>query len=211
MNSRFFPALITVLTLTISSLTAPNGNCGAPVVATSSRSVTESGPGLFDVSVGYNYLHLDKATFEQEHLHGFDVSAFVNLSSWFGLGGDFMADFGQKTVRSGGRDFDLNNRRYVYVFGPRITLLQTPRYRVFAEALAGGVHAELDATLGSFTRSLEAKDAFAAAVGAGFDWRFSRLISWRVIQADYVPTALFSDWQSNFRASTGIVFSFGGK
>ena len=122
-----------------------------------------------------------------------------------------MADFGQRTQRSGGSDIDLNSRRYVYVFGPRITLWQTPRYRVFAEALAGGVHAELDLSLGSFSRSLEAKDAFAAAVGAGFDWRFSRLISWRVIQADYVPTALFSDWQSNFRASTGIVFSFGGK
>jgi hypothetical protein len=170
-------------------------------------------PDLFEVSLGYNYIHLDNPFPETQNLHGADASAFVNATSWLALGGDFMANFGSHTLHNfyfG--DVDVDSKRLVYVFGPRLTVWRNSQFRVFAEALAGAVHAEADVTAHlrfiSRTQSAHA-DAFATALGAGADWRLTNHLSWRIIQADYLGTSLGGDWQSHFRASTGIVYSFG--
>jgi Outer membrane protein beta-barrel domain len=171
--------------------------------------LTRAEPDLFEVSAGFNYIYLDNQFPETKNLYGVDASLFVNATSWLGVGGDFMADFGSHSVGTFfGQRVDVDSQRYVYVFGPRVTIWRNPQFRVFAEGLAGGVHAEAQASLG--TRSQGASDdGFAAAVGAGFDWRLTEHLSWRVVQADYLPTHLGSDWQNNFRASTGIVYLFG--
>jgi len=173
-------------------------------------------PDLFDVSVGFNYIYLDNQFPETKNLYGVEASAFINITSWLAAGGDFMANFGEHSVQP--RFFfgnvDVDSRRYIYVFGPRFTVWHNPQFRIFAEALAGGVHAEAEVSFqaGAVSVSRSAsEDALAVAVGAGFDWRFSRHFSWRVIQADYLPTNLGSQWQNNFRASTGLVYSFGRK
>jgi len=182
---------------------------GEPMYSTqrSDRSMSE-GFDRFEVSLGYSYLHLSDTTFEPENLHGADVSAFVNLNSWLGIGGDFLADFGSVTHSSFSGSLDVDSQRYIYVFGPRITVWRSHEFRVFLEALAGGVHAEADASVGSFSQSASA-DGFAAVAGIGADWRISDHISWRIIEADYVPTELNDFWDHNFRVSTGIVFTFG--
>jgi hypothetical protein len=170
---------------------------------------------LFEASLGFNYIYLDQAFPETKNLYGLDTSLFVNATSWLGVGGDFMANFGSHSVPVFFRNsVDVDSRRFVYVFGPRVTVWRNPQFRVFAEALAGGVHAEAEATavnrFGTATISRSASaDAFAMALGGGFDWRLSEHLSWRVVQADYLGTSLGSDWQNNFRASTGIVYSFG--
>ncbi len=168
----------------------------------------------FELSVGYNYIHLDDAYPETANLHGVDLSFFYNFNSWIALGGDFMANFGGKTYNRLFGSIDVDSERYVYVFGPRVTFWQDPRFRIFGEVLGGGVHAEatldFSSVLGSFPSRTASADSFAMAIGGGVDWRFSRHWAWRVVQADYLPTTLGSDWQNNFRASTGVVFSFGG-
>jgi hypothetical protein len=83
-------------------------------------------------------------------------------------------------------------------------------FRVFVEALGGGVHAKADLSLDSLSQHAS-EDAFAMAFGGGFDWHFSNHLSWRIVQADYLPTNLSDQWQNNFRASTAIVYSFGRK
>jgi len=181
-----------------------------------SRSVSTSdqfptaGAYLFELSLGYNYLYLENAFPESENLHGVDLSAFINLNSWLSLGGEFMADFGSETQQFGGPITDFDSRRYIYVFGPRVSVWQNSRFRLFVQALAGGVHAELEATSVFFDQTATA-DGFAAAAGIGADWRFTPHLSWRVIQADYVPTELEGEWQHNFRLSSGIVYSFGSR
>jgi len=133
-------------------------------------SVRSSEPDLVELSLGYNYILLGNAYPETQNLHGLDASVFVNATSWLALGADFMANFGSHTLPNffyG--DVDVDSRRFVYVFGPRITVWHNSQFRVFAEALAGGVHAEADVTahsrfFGSPTRSASA-DAFAAAAG----------------------------------------------
>jgi len=174
-----------------------------------SEHLASSGFDRFEVSLGYSYLHLNDTTFEPEHLHGADVSAFVNLNSWLGIGGDFLAEFGSVTQHSiFGTSVDVDSERYLYVFGPRITVWRSPEFRLFVQALAGGVHAHAEASVGSFSQSAS-EDGFAAVAGIGADWRISDHISWRIIEADYVPTELDDFWQHNFRVSTGIVFTFG--
>jgi hypothetical protein len=174
-----------------------------------------SSSDLFDVSLGFNYIYLDNQFPETKNLYGLDASLFVNTTSWLAVGGDFMANFGSHSVPVFFRNtVDVDSQRYFYLFGPRITLWHNPQFRVFVEALAGGVHAEAEARAsnGFSTRTASASaDAFAAAVGAGFDWRFTQHLSWRVVQADYVPTKLGGDWQNDFRAATAIVYSFGHK
>src|SRR2546423_5635860 len=130
-----------------------------------------SQPDLFEASLGFNYIYLDQAFPETRHLYGLDASLFVNATSWLGVGGDFMANFGSHTVPTFFGGVDVDSRRFVYVFGPRITLWRDPRFKVFVEALAGGVHAEAEITSTRFsTRTASASaDAFAAAVRAGFD------------------------------------------
>jgi hypothetical protein len=170
-------------------------------------------PDLFEVSLGFNYIYLDNQFPETKNLYGVDASAFINATSWLAAGVDFMADFGSHSVPAFfGRTIDVDSERYVYVFGPRVTVWRNPRFRVFVEGLAGGVHAEAKFTLARFSSSISqtaSADGFATALGAGFDWRLTNHLSWRVVQADYVGTDLSSQWQHNFRASTSIVYSFG--
>jgi hypothetical protein len=168
-------------------------------------------PDMFEVSLGFNYIYLSDQFPETKNLYGLDASAFVNATAWLAVGGDFMANWGSHSVPVFFRNtVDIDSTRYVYVFGPRVTVWQNPKFKVFVEGLVGGVHAEakFTATRFSFSQTASA-DGFATALGAGFDWRLTNHLSWRVVQADYLGTNLSSQWQTDFRASTSIVYSFG--
>jgi len=165
---------------------------------------------LLDLSVGFNYIYLNDQYPETKNLYGLEASAFLNATSWLSVGGEFMADFGTHSVPSFFRSVDVESQRYVYVFGPRITVWQNSQFRLFAEALAGGVHARAKFTTSYFYKS-QAADGLATALGAGFDWRLTNHLSWRIVQADYLGTNLSNHWQTDFRASSAIVYSFGRK
>src|SRR5689334_14767103 len=102
--------------------------------------MTPSSPAndLFEVSLGFNYLHSGDAYPESENLYGFNISAFVNATSWLGLGGEFMGDFGTKSYQYFNSSIDVDSTRLVYVFGPRVTVWKNSQFKVFMEALAGG-------------------------------------------------------------------------
>jgi hypothetical protein len=167
---------------------------------------------LFEVSLGFNYIYLDNQFPETRNLYGVEASAFINATSWLAAGGEFMADFGSHSIPVFfRRTVDIDSQRYVYVFGPRITVWHDPHFKVFVEALAGGVHAEAQLTSPQFSSVSQSAsaDGFAAALGGGFDWRLTNHLSWRIVQADYLGTNLGNQWQTNFRASTAIAYSFG--
>ena len=56
-------------------------------------------------------------------------------------------------------------------------------------------------------------NAFATALGGGFDLKLGKHLAWRVVQAEYLLTK-FNDGndnrQDNFRLATGLVFRIGG-
>ena len=144
-----FPRILIVLIL--ASYLAIGSAHGQKALEATPR--TPAGPDLVELSLGYNYIHLDEAAPETKNLHGVDFSAFVNVTSWLGLGGDFMADFGSRDQQiTFSRSVTIDSQRYVYVFGPRVTVWQNPSFRVFVEALGGGVHAKAELSLGSLSQ-----------------------------------------------------------
>ena len=116
------------------------------------------------------------------------------------------------TVNSSGTAF-------TYLFGPRFTIGKQRRVSIFAQVLAGGVHASA-VTVTNCTSAcipLPAQNALAITGGGGVDIRLSHHISLRPIQAEYMLTRFAavpsgsSASQNDLRLSSGLVFRFGGK
>ena len=139
--------------------------CPPPATSTTVKPPTEhvlkTQADLFEFGFGYNYINAPDETVK--NLHGFNASIFVNVNSWLSLGGEFEAGFGStsqsfgmaqsahaEAVAASSPAFETDLNRYVYVFGPRVTLHPTARFSVFAEGLLGGVHDDTDVSFGSF-------------------------------------------------------------
>jgi opacity protein-like surface antigen len=111
-----------------------------------------------------------------------------------------------------------NGNLFTYMFGPQLRL-PTHTFKPFAEFLFGGAHSNLYTNL--ITAACGAcvsnsNNAFAMAVGGGFDIRVSKNISIRPFQMDYLLTrfgnALIPGGnhnQNNFRYAAGVNFTFG--
>ena len=116
------------------------------------------------------------------------------------------------TVNSSGTAF-------TYLFGPRFTLGKQRRVSVFAQVLAGGVHASA-VTVANCTVActpLPSQNALAITGGGGLDIRLTHHIALRPIQAEYMLTRFAavpsgsSASQNDLRLSAGLVFRFGGR
>src|SRR3989442_13745970 len=71
---------------------------------------------LFEASLGFNYIYLDRASPESKNLYGLGTSLFVNATSWLGVGGDFIVNFGSHRAAVFSNNSDVDSQRYVYVF-----------------------------------------------------------------------------------------------
>ena len=164
-------------------------------------------PDLFEASIGFTYFRANDAL--ARNMYGADVSLFANLTSWLALGGEFIGAYGQENHQFNFffRPVNVEESRFVYVAGPRITVWKNDKWKVFAEALGGGAHGHVVFLIG-VDRSASA-DGFAAVLGGGAEWKFSRRLSWRVLEADYIPAQFNGQWESDFRVSTGLSYSFG--
>jgi hypothetical protein len=76
------------------------------------------------------------------------------------------------------------------------------RFRPFAQALFGAVHAHE-----SGSAPLKSDKSFAEALGGGVDFRLLRLLSWR-IQADEIKTGSLAFERYNLRLSSGVAIRF---
>ena len=202
---KLFPRVCTVATA-VSLILALQVRAGE----TEARAFGPPPRDLFEVSLGFDYIRApDQIT---RNFAGFDASGFVNLNSWLGLGADFIAGYGKATVHRYPYyrpAYDVDEDRYIYLFGPRVTVWQNPQFRTFIEGLVGGAHADGTVTLGNLSHSSSA-EAFAAMLGAGADWRFTRHWAWRVLEGGYLPTHFQNTWQDKWSVSSAIVYSFGG-
>jgi len=157
-------------------------------------------------------------------LNGGSASLAFNFNRFIAL----VADFGgyddsqlQLTGTGANQPLTVNSSgtAFTYVFGPRFTLFKDRRVSVFAQVLAGGVHASAVTVANCATACmpLPAQNALAMTGGGGVDIRITHHISLRPIQAEYmltrfaaVPTGVSSN-QNDLRLSSGLVFRFGGK
>ncbi len=97
-----------------------------------------------------------------------------------------------------------------FTAGPRIVLLPARKLHPFAQALFGLAH-------GSGSRfpqgnSLESSaNSLALDLGAGADYSLNKRISVRILQLDYLRTALPNNsngWQNNLRIGAGLTLHF---
>jgi opacity protein-like surface antigen len=168
-----------------------------------------------DVEVfgGYSYFREPAlGIFDDSNLHGWEVSVTKNFTPYFGVEVDVSGHYGNREERS--VNFippidpifipEVNTSAFNYMIGPHVGA-DIGRARPFAHALIGGTTERF--TIEGFASGSDT--SLSAAFGGGVDFRLSKSISIRAIQADYILTTFGPQKQNNARVSAGIVFTFG--
>jgi len=158
-----------------------------------------------EIFVGYSYLHpgsdstltvgpdpLDPA-FPRGITKGFNAAVTWNFSKYVGLTFDTSGHYHDNA--------DVGN----FAFGPTI-MFPIGHVTPFAHTLFGIQRVS--------PSGFETDTDFLALLGGGLDLRFNRLISWRLLQADWVRSqhSFVLGTQDSFRGarlSSGIVFNLG--
>lgn len=159
-----------------------------------------------EVFGGYSYF---KANPEGFNLNGWNASVTGNITSYFGIEGDFSGHYGKpKTNGFIIPGVDIN--AHSFMAGPKLSY-RNDYVTPFAHFLIGLNRA------GTNDSGIAVSDiALATVIGGGLDINVSEHIAIRPFQADYLMTRFevygpdgISDRQNNFRFSAGIVFKFG--
>jgi len=165
-------------------------------------------PTAGNVFFGYSYYNTTLPGFDRTGTNGWEASLEGKVLPFIGIVADFDAHYGSHGIPVAvtcpinllncGSNLSGDFTEHNYLFGPRASF-SVGKIRPFAEVLigAGHVHANFGAS----------DTSFATAVGGGLDYKFLKLLAWR-LQGDYVHTDLFNVAQNNVRISTGIVVRF---
>ena len=169
---------------------------------------TTSVPTSLELGFGYCYMHPADETVKT--LHGFTLSGLYPVNSCLAVGGEFSGLSGTETQQFAGGELKTSLNRYLYLFGPQVTLLPAGPVRVFGRVLAGAVHDGNEVSFrGGSTRF--SANAFALALGASAEMPVTAHVSVGV-SLDYAPTHFTSsagnNWQNNWRAGVGGKMSF---
>ena len=172
-----------------------------------------------EVFGGYQYLHLgsnSNGLANGEGFNGWNASATVNVTSHFGIEGNFGGAY--DTVNS------IDYHIYTYSGGP-VVYTESGRLKPFAHVLFGGVHMSASAAFTSGPVQSQAGSAtiswngYSIMAGGGLDVKANRLIAIRLAQFDWVyynlsdtsfsgiPVPGFSA-SNNIRIASGVVIRF---
>ncbi len=169
---------------------------------------TASVPPRLELGLGYSFMHA--ADEPVKSLNGFTLSGLYPVNSCLAVGGEFSGLYGTETQQFPGGELKTSLNRYLYLFGPQVTLLPSGPVRVFGRVLAGGVHDGNQVSFrGGSTRF--SANAFALAVGASAEIQIAPRFS-AGASLDYAPTHFTSptgnNWQQNWRAGVAGKVSF---
>lgn len=165
-----------------------------------------------EVFGGYQYLHTGDISAGGQTLqnssqgwNGWDAGATGYFTKYLGVQGDFSGTYATISGVSG--------HVYTYAGGP-VVAYREGKINPFVHALFGGIHLG-----GSGFGASGSLNGFTMAVGGGVDVQATKVISVRLIQADWVyyhfgsttidgvQVPSFSQ-SNNMRIVTGIVFRF---
>lgn len=124
-----------------------------------------------------------------------------NANRWLGVVGDLGGFY---ATSSGNGSFA--GGVFTYLIGPRVNFRRA-RISPFAQTLFGGVR-----TTDGIEHSTGTEDNFAMTTGGGFDFKVSRHVSIRPIQAEYFMTKIpdgLHNRQDNLRIGAGVVLRLG--
>ena len=159
---------------------------------------SDMGVPMMEVFAGYGFTRFNGGT--GTNLNGALGSFGFNLTSRLQLIGDASYNFvtvsGTKSVLYGNH---FGGRFYLRSRGSR-------GLAPFVEGLVGG--SRIDATTAGVTTS---QNGLTYKAGGGLDFAISRRISVRAIEADYYRVPFLTASQTNYVASAGVIFRFGGR
>src|SRR5580704_8660055 len=183
----------------------------------------------WEIPVDYTYARGNGANIAPFSLNGGGGGIVYNFSRFFGIKGDLQG-YGSTTrvinnvsiLNPDGTFTNIpqvrvNGNLFTYMAGPQLRL-PPHTFKPFAEFLCGGAQTNTYTNLVKATGSNVApnNNAFAMAVGGGFDIRVNKNISIRPFQMDYLLTRFGSSLipggsqnQNNFRYAAGVNFTFG--
>ena len=154
-----------------------------------------------NVFFGYSYTQTNLTPGQSTSLNGWNGSIEGQFLPLLGVVADFSGHYGSQDTTIDGADGNANLSEYNFLFGPELSF-KVSRIRPFVHALIGGGH--ISASLTGVSTS---SSSFADALGGGLDYRFARILGWR-LQLEALQTRFFSSSQTNARFSTGIVVHF---
>jgi len=124
-----------------------------------------------------------------------------NANRWLGaavdLGGFYATSSGNGAFAGAG---------FTYLFGPRV-IFWRGKVEPFAQVLFGGVR-----TTDGIAKQTGTENNFAMTAGGGIDFKVSKHVSIRPVQAEYFMTKIpdgLNNRQNNFRFGAGVVIRFG--
>ena len=179
-----------------------------------------------ELFVGYSYLRgvpEPTAGNRLAWLNGGSTSIAYNFNRYLGLVGDF-GGFNDTRLLLQGATPDVvvssSGTVFTYMAGPRLSFRSHERFTPFAQALFGVAHASpvnySSGCTGVGCTPLPSETKFAMTAGGGIDFRLTRHIAIRPIQAEYLMTSFENRTtgqdahQNDMRLSAGLVFRFGG-
>ena len=125
-----------------------------------------------------------------------------NTNNWLGVVGD-LAGYGATSTVNGA----LVGGAFTYLFGPRVNFRHR-KVTPFAQTLFGGIR-----TTDGIGQS-GPENNFAMTAGGGIDFKVSRQLSVRPVQAEYLATRLpngLNNRENNLRIGAGIILRLGKK
>ena len=126
-----------------------------------------------------------------------------NAKNWLGVVGDLGGFY---ATSSGNGSFA--GGVFTYLLGPRVNF-RHGKFTPFVQALFGGVR-----TTDGIAQSTGPENNFAMTTGGGIDFKVSRHVSVRPIQAEYFMTKIpdgLNNRQDNLRIGAGVVLRLGRK
>jgi len=154
---------------------------------------------------GYQLVHDSGADFEVDSFqyHGFTAAVEGNLTSFFGIVGEFGYFKHTESVDN----LEASIDGIPFLFGPRVGY-RSDRFRVFGHYLLGG----LKSTLEFDSSELLNDTSFAQAIGGGIDINLAGIFAIRPAQIDLLSVRYsegdYSSWSNYFRYSGGVVLKF---
>jgi hypothetical protein len=168
---------------------------------------------------GYVYTKANPAApLPKENMSGWVGSVTGYATSWFGVGGEISAVFGDLNSATGGPA--PHAKEYSYLFGPQFRFLDGARVQSSVKILLGGVFGQVNLNSSTTAAQQQAlltagyqgfnETKLAALFAVPVDVAVTKLVAIRFEPGLYI-THFSQASQSNFRFSVGPVFRFGGK
>jgi opacity protein-like surface antigen len=187
------------------------------VACTTSSAVAQAdGYNRYDVGVLYSHNRVDTGfddpsqnfISEREGFHGFEAFLKGNVSRYAGLKGAYSLHRKSFEISGGtpATTFDFDTDLHQFLGGVEFKD-NSPATKVkpFARVLAGLAHSRTRSQNTALNIN-ESENDFAAAVGAGIDFRVSDRVDFRAIQFDWNPVRGDGGTSHNYRIGIGLIF-----